>query len=319
MGCGVEEIELVRNATEALLALISGYNRLAPGDTVLYSDLDYPCGKDAMEWLRERRGVTPVRITIPEPATHDAVMATYAAALREHPRTRLVLLSHVCFATGLVMPVADIAALAQETGADVIVDAAHSWGMIDFDVPDLNTPFAALNLHKWIGAPLGCGAIYIRGGKLDAIDRYLGDRTWSADDIRSRVHTGSPNFAAWLSLPAALDVHRRIGAAAKHARLRALRDAWAEPARALPGVQIMTPSDAAMSAGITAFRLHGRADKAACDAIAEALMQRFGVFTVTRPGPDAGEVVRVTPALFSRMSDAARLLEGIDTLAREMK
>jgi isopenicillin-N epimerase len=319
MGCGVEEIELVRNATEALLALISGYNRLAPGDTVLYSDLDYPCGKDAMEWLRERRGVTPVRITIPEPATHDAVMATYAAALREHPRTRLVLLSHVCFATGLVMPVADIAALAQETGADVIVDAAHSWGMIDFDVPDLNTPFAALNLHKWIGAPLGCGAIYIRGGKLDAIDRYLGDRTWSADDIRSRVHTGSPNFAAWLCLPAALDVHRRIGAAAKHARLRALRDAWAEPARALPGVQIMTPSDAAMSAGITAFRLHGRADKAACDAIAEALMQRFGVFTVTRPGPDAGEVVRVTPALFSRMSDAARLLEGIDTLAREMK
>ncbi|WP_050455243.1 aminotransferase class V-fold PLP-dependent enzyme [Candidatus Burkholderia verschuerenii] len=319
MGCGVEEIELVRNATEALLALISGYNRLSPGDTVLYSDLDYSCGRDAMEWLRERRGVTPVRITIPEPATHESVMPTYAAALRAHPRTRLVLVSHVCFATGLVMPVAEISALAQEAGADVIVDAAHSWGMIDFDLPDLNAPFAALNLHKWIGAPLGCGAIYIRGGWLDAIDRYLGDRTWSADDIRSRVHTGSPNFAAWLTIPAALDVHRRIGAAAKHARLRALRDAWAEPARALPGVQILTPSDPAMTAGITAFRLNGRADKAGCDAIVDALMQRFGVFTVTRPSADAGEVVRVTPALFSRMSDAARLLEGIETLAREMK
>src|SRR6478752_7452592 len=104
MGCAVEEIEFTRNATEALLALISGYNRLSPGDTVLYSDLDYPCGKDAMEWLRERRGVTPVRITMPEPATREAVLQTYARALSAHPRTRLVLLSHVCFATGLVLP-----------------------------------------------------------------------------------------------------------------------------------------------------------------------------------------------------------------------
>ncbi|WP_250440643.1 MULTISPECIES: aminotransferase class V-fold PLP-dependent enzyme [unclassified Caballeronia] len=319
MGCAVEEIELTRNATEALLALISGYNRLAPGETVLYSDLDYPCGKDAMEWLRERRGVTPVRITMPEPATREAVLDTYAKALRAHPRTRLVLLSHVCFATGLVIPVAEISAMAKEAGAEVIVDAAHSWGQLAFDVPDLNAPFAALNLHKWIGAPLGCGAIYIRKGHVASIDPYLGDRSWPADDIRARVHTGSPNFAAWFTLPSALDVHRRIGAKAKEARLRALRDAWAKPASELPGVQILTPHDPSMTAGITAFRLNGRATKAGCDAIVAALRDRFGVFTVTRPGPDAGEVVRVTPALFSRMSDAERLVEGIAALAREAK
>ena len=319
MGCAVEEIELTRNATEALLALISGYNRLSPGDTVLYSDLEYPCGKDAMEWLRERRGVTPVRIVIPEPATREAVLEAYAKALRAHPRTRLVLLSHVCFATGLVLPVAELSSMAKDAGADVIVDAAHSWGQLDFDVPDLNAPFAALNLHKWIGAPLGCGAIYIRKGHVASVDPYLGDRTWPADDIRARVHTGSPNFAAWFTLPAALDAHRRIGAQAKEARLRALRDAWAEPARAINGVQLLTPSDPAMTAGITAFRLNGHTTKAACDAIVAALRDRFGVFTVVRTGPDAGDVVRVTPAVFSRMEDAKRLLEGIETLARESK
>jgi selenocysteine lyase/cysteine desulfurase len=317
MGCGAEEIELTRNATEALLALISGYNRLSPGDTVLYSDLDYPCGKDAMEWLRERRGVTPVRITIPEPRAGEdfrrAVIETYAEALRQHPRTRLVLLSHVCFATGLVMPVAELSALAKEAGADVIADAAHSWGALDFDVPALDAPFAALNLHKWIGAPLGCGAIYIRRGHLDDIDPYLGDRTWPADDIRSRVHTGSPNFAAWLTVPAALDLHARIGAHAKEARLRALRDAWVKPARALPGVRILTPDDPSMAVGITAFRLDGQSARATCD----ALRERFGIFTVTRPGPDAGDVVRVTPALFSRMSDAERLAEALGVLSRE--
>jgi selenocysteine lyase/cysteine desulfurase len=215
------------------------------------------------------------------------------------------------------MPVREIAAMADAAGAGVIVDAAHSWGMLDFDVPDLGAPFAALNLHKWIGAPLGCGAVYIRRGSLDAIDPYLGDRTWPASDIRSRVHTGSPNFAAWLTVPAALELHGKIGAHAKEARLRALRNAWAEPARALPGVQILTPADPSMTAGITSFRLHGRTSKADTDAIVAALRERFGVFTVMRPGPDAGEVVRVTPSILTRMTDVERLLEGLSGLARE--
>ncbi|WP_250862575.1 aminotransferase class V-fold PLP-dependent enzyme, partial [Caballeronia sp. INML3] len=85
---------------------------------------------------------------------------------------------------GLVPPVREIAALAKAAGADVIVDAAHSWGMLDFDVPTLDAPFVALNLHKWIGAPLGCGAIYIKKERLGSIDPYLGDTTWPADDIR---------------------------------------------------------------------------------------------------------------------------------------
>jgi selenocysteine lyase/cysteine desulfurase len=319
MGCRPHEIELTRNATEALLALISGYNNLKPGDAVLYSDLDYPCGKDAMEWLRQRRGVEPAQITIPEPASREEVLDLYEKALRSHPNARLLLLSHVCFATGLVMPVAEISTLAKKYDVDVIVDAAHSWGMLDFDVPDLNAPFVALNLHKWIGAPLGCGAIYIRSGRLNSIDPYLGDRTWPDDDIRSRVHTGSPNFAAWLTLPAALEVHERIGPAAKEARLRALRDAWTEPARQIAGVDILTPLDPTMTAGITAFRIGGFAHKEACDAIVDELLQRYGVFTVTRSGPDAGPVVRVTPALFSRMSDAKRLVEGIRMLARLLR
>ena len=95
---------------------IGGYKRLQPGDTVLYSDLDYPMMRHAMEWLRERRGVLPVRLTIPEPATHDSVLDTYAQMLQRHPRTRLVLLTHLSHCTGLVMPVREIAALARDAG-----------------------------------------------------------------------------------------------------------------------------------------------------------------------------------------------------------
>ena len=87
--------------------------------------------------------------------------------------------------------------------------------------------------------------------------------------------------------------------------------------RELPGVQVLTPDDPSMVAGITAFRLHGRKSKADNDAIVGALREWFGVFTVARVGPDSGDVVRVTPAVFTRMQDVERLIEGLGVLARE--
>ncbi len=316
LGCDADEIVLTRGATEAMLALISGYSALRPGDTVLYCDLDYPAMRHAMEWLRERRGVLPVRVTIPEPASRDTVLQAYADMLARHPNTRLVLLTHLSHCTGLVMPVRELAALARLGGADVIVDAAHSWGQLDFDVRSLDAPFVAFNLHKWIGAPLGCGCLYIRRDRIAAIDRYFGDQDFAAGDIRSRIHTGSPNFAAWLTIPAALQLHRRISAHAKERRLRHLRDRWVAQARRLPGIDILTPDDPAMVAGITSFRLHGRTSAADNDAIVAALRDRHGVFTVRRNGPAGGDVVRVTPAVYTTPADIERLITGLAALTK---
>ena len=66
-----DEIALTRGATEALQALIGGYNKLKPGDTVLYADLDYSEMKTAMRWLKERRGAKPVKLTFPEPTANE--------------------------------------------------------------------------------------------------------------------------------------------------------------------------------------------------------------------------------------------------------
>ena len=315
LGCGPDEIVLTRGATEAMLALIGGYARLRPGDTVLYCDLDYPAMRHAMEWLRERRGVVPVRLVVPEPATREVVLDTYAQALRRHPKTRLVLLTHMILCTGLVLPVGERAAMARAAGADAIVDAAHSWGQMDFDAASLGAPFAAFNLHKWIGAPLGCGCLYIRRDSLASIEAFFGDRDFPDTDIRSRFHTGSPNFAAWLAIPAALQLHQRIGAQAKAARLRSLRDHWVRQVRDRAGIEILTPDDAAgMVAGITSFRFTGRTSTADNDAIVAALRDAHGVLTVRRTGPQRGDVVRATPAIYTSRADVDRLVAGIRAL-----
>ena len=117
LGVAREEIALSRGATEALQALISGYNKLQAGDTVLYADLDYDSMQYAMNWLKGRRGVEVAKFDIPEPATRQAVLDAYDAALKANPKTKLLLLTHVSHRTGLMMPVKEIADMAKARGA----------------------------------------------------------------------------------------------------------------------------------------------------------------------------------------------------------
>ena len=311
VGAAPEEVALTRGATEALQLLIGGYNKLQPGDTVLYSDLDYDSMQYAMNWLKERRGVNVVKFSIPEPASRAAVLQTYQKVLADHPKAALLLLTHISHRTGLVMPVAEIAALARSRGVDVVLDAAHSWGQIDFKVQDLGVDFIGFNLHKWIGAPLGIGFMYVAKSRLADIDRAMGDEDWAPTDIRSRVHTGTYNFASVLALPGALALHQQIGPRAKAMRLRHLRDYWVSRVRGFKGLEILTPDEPGMAAGITSFRLAGKGTAADNNAIVAQLRDQFGVFTVRRAGVAKGQCIRVSPAIYTSEADLDRLVQAL--------
>lgn len=314
LGVAPGEIAFSRNATEALQTLIGQYNRVQAGDTVMYADLDYPAMQMAMNALAARRGATVATLDIPEPASHDAILAAYRAALDANPRTRLLLLTHTNNKTGLLHPVRAIADLARARGIDTVVDAAHSFGQVPLALAELGSPFIGVNLHKWVGAPVGVGALYIRNDALDRIDRAHGD-DGPLDRIDSRIHTGTTDFAAVMTVPDALDFQDRIGVPRKAARLRYLRDAWAEPARAIPGVDILTPNDPDLVGAITSFRLHGDGSRARNVAIARTLQDEFGIFTVARSGLAKGDCVRVTPALYSTPADAAKLVAALRVMA----
>ena len=314
LGVAPEEIAFTRNATEALKALIGGYNRLRPGDAVLYADLDYDSMQACCDSLKKSRGVDVVRIALPEPATYQGLIDCYEAALKANPRVRLILLTHVSHRTGLVLPVREIVAMARARGVDTIVDAAHSWGQLDFSLPDLDVDFVGLNLHKWIGAPLGVGALYIRKAKVDLIDPDVANAPPFAANAQARVHTGTVDFAAQLTVPAALDFQHAIGDAARAGRLRYLRDRWAETLRGTRGLEILTPADARLHGGITSFRFCGRTSEADNAAIAKRLLDDYRIFSVQRSGPAAGACVRITPALFNSSRDMDRLVDAVKGL-----
>ena len=315
LGVSTDEIAFTRGATEALQALIGGYNRLRPGDAVLYADHDYDAMQTAMRWLKVRRGVDVIAIDLPEPATHQGLIDAYAAALAAHPRVRMMLLTQVSHRNGLVLPVAEITAVARARGVDVILDSAHAWGQLDFRLPDLGADFVGLNGHKWIGAPLGVGVLYIRKDRLGDVDPFMGEDHVPPDDIRSRVHSGTANMAAFLALNEALDFHEAIGVTAKSARLTALQRAWTDPLRAMPGIDVLTPQDPRLVCAIGAFRLTGRTSEADNIALARRLLDQFAIFTVHRSGLSRGACVRVTPALFTAEADVLKLAGAVRMIA----
>ena len=313
LGVDVEEIALTRGATEALQSLIGGYNRLKRGDAVMYADLDYPAMRYAMNWLEERRGVRVKRIVVPEPATRANVLDAYERALVANRDVRLLLLSHVCYGTGLVLPVAEIVAMARRHDVDVVLDAAHAWGQLDFRLRDLGADFVGFNLHKWIGAPLGAGVLYVKRERLGSIDRMMADEGFPASDVRSRIHSGTTQFATLLTVPTALDFHDAVGPAHKVARLKYLRDRWVQAARRTAArIDFVTPDD--MSAAITSFRVRGRTSTADANSVVEELRDRHGVLTVWRQGIAAGDCIRVTPGPWTSAAHVDRLASALRQL-----
>jgi selenocysteine lyase/cysteine desulfurase len=156
---------------------------------------------------------------------------------------------------------------------------------------------------------------YIRKDRLKDVDRMMGDEESPASSILSRVQTGTTNFAAFLSVPAALDFHAAVGPAYKAARLRYLRDRWVNAVRDVPAIEVLTPNDRGMSAGITSFRLRGRTTRQDNERVVEELLSKHGIFTARRTGIARGDCVRVTPALYTGPGDVDRLANALRTIA----
>lgn len=312
MGVRAQSVALTRNASDGLQSLIRNYNRLQPGDQVLLCDLEYDTVKGAMRWLARHRGVEVIEIDHQHPATYDSLLASYREAFVRYPRLKLMALTHVTHRSGLVMPVQAIAALAKEHGVDVILDGAHALGQIDFNLETLGIAFAGYNLHKWIGAPLTLGFIYIAPQRLADIDPDMGEMHFPINDIRSRTPYSTPNIPALMTLPLVFEEHQSMGgSAAKGARLNYLRNRWVNAVRDLPGIEVMTPDDPRLYCGITSMRFTRHANQ---HLMVERLLNDYNLFTVARSGAAFGPCIRITPGLTTTAADMDLLAQALTEL-----
>jgi selenocysteine lyase/cysteine desulfurase len=315
MGVQPEEIGFCRNAAEGLQALISQFTGVGEGDAILWSDNDYDTTQGAMPHLARSRRARAVKIALPRAPTRENVIAAYAEAIRTTPRLKFVALTHGTHRSGLVVPVAEIAALARAAGAAVLVDCAQSFRMRPFAIPDFGADYAVLNFHKWTGAPVGIAAFWCRPGMAQLIAPAASEPDARPDHVQSKVHLGTVDYAPQLTLPAAFDFQDKVlPVPMKLARLQWLRDRWVKPLRGLSGLEIMVGDDPALYGAITSFRIAGHTSTADNIAMTDRLLQDYNINTVHRAGLADGACVRVTPSIFTKAADCDRLVAALKDL-----
>src|SRR5687767_4263168 len=161
-GCSPEEIAINRNSTEGLNTVIFGLN-LKAGDEVVLTKYDYPNMMNAWKQREKRDGIKLnwVDLDLPE-ENDDTIVKKFEAAVT--PKTKIVHITHMLNWTGQILPARKIADMAHRKGCQVIVDGAHTFAHLDYKIPDLDCDYYATSLHKWLCAPFGTGAMYIRKG-----------------------------------------------------------------------------------------------------------------------------------------------------------
>ena len=129
-----------------------------------------------------------------------------------------------------------------------MVDGAHSFAHLDFKIPDLDCDYYGASLHKWLGANLGAGILYVRADRIAKLWPIYGDAKIADTDITKLNHTGTHPVHTDLAIMNAIDFHESIGIARKEARLRYLQNYWTNQVRTTPKVVLNTPDDPAARA-----------------------------------------------------------------------
>jgi len=308
-GVSKEELLVTRNATEAMNILINGFPFKA-GDEVILQHHDYHSMIEAFQMLEKRKGIRLRFIDVPlVPESDEEVVKCYENAIS--PVTTLILLTHLTHLTGQVLPVKCISEMAQQRGVEVMVDAAHSFAHLDYKLPDLGAAMVGVNLHKWFANPLGAGLLYVRKDKIERLSPMFGDVQQPADSISKLGHFGTLASPALLTIPVAAQFNQMISVKVKQERLHYLKSYWTTRAATIKRVEVHTPQAAGSSGAIAAFSIDGLS----ADDTVKRLLDDHGIFTVKRKLKDR-EVVRVTPNLYNSTADLARLLEGLQALAK---
>jgi len=308
IGCNEEEVAITRNTTESLDLIIGGMH-WKPGDEAVMAEQDYGAMLDHFRFVAKRFGVVNKLISVPNhPANDDEIVDLYAAALT--PRTRLLMVSHMINITGQILPVKKIVAMAHSRGVEVMVDGAHAYSHIEFDIKDLGCDYYGASLHKWLSAPLGSGMLYVRKDRIESVWPLLASRQPESDDIGRLNHIGTHPAHTDLAILDAIDYQEAIGLARKEARLRYLQSYWTSQLRDRPRVVINTPAEQHRHGGIGNVGIEGLepAD------LADRLMRDFRIFTVAidRPGVRG---LRVTPNLYTTTRELDALVAAIRQLS----
>ncbi|EEP8865731.1 cysteine desulfurase [Listeria monocytogenes] len=259
----VAEIIFTRGTTSAINLVVDSYAEanIEAGDEIVISYLEHHSNLIPWQQLAKRKGAVLKYIELEE----DGTISVEQAKKTIGEKTKIVALAHVSNVLGTITPMKEIAAIAHQFGAVILVDGAQAVPHMEVDVVDLDADFYAFSGHKMM-APTGIGALYGKRELLDAMEPTefggemidfveLYDSTWK--ELPWKFEAGTPIIGGAIALGAAIDYLAEVGLANIHAHEQALASYAIEEMSKIEGITIYGPKDASKRCGLLTFNLEG--------------------------------------------------------------
>ncbi len=307
-GAEPNEIAINRNATEALNTVIYGLD-LKAGEEVIGTKQDYPNMIQAYRQRAMREGIVYKQISFDFPIEDDdRIVKAFEEAIT--PRTKLIHVTHMVNWVGQVLPVRKIADMAHSHGIEVLADGAHSFGLMDFKVPELHADYFGTSLHKFLSAPIGTGMLWIKADKIEKIWPLTCNGAPRSGDIRKFETLGTRSFPLEQGIGEAINFHQGIGPARKQARIGYLKNYWASRVQSIPKVKLHTSLNLNYSCAICGVSIDGMTPSQ----LENALFDRYKIHTVGIVWENIS-CVRVTPHVYTSIADLDKLVKAIGEIA----
>ncbi|MFX3616890.1 MAG: aminotransferase class V-fold PLP-dependent enzyme [Sporolactobacillus sp.] len=255
-----KEVIYTRGTTDSLNMIAYGYGRanLGAGDEIIITPMEHHANLIPWQQVALATGATLKYFPMQPDGTLD--LNEVRRAITEH--TKIVSCTQVSNVLGTVNPVKEIAELAHEKGAIMVVDGAQSTPHQTVDVQNIDADFFAFSSHKMVG-PTGIGILYGKeslleemepvqtgGEMIDEVGLY--QATWA--DLPWKMEAGTPHIAGAIGLGAAIDYLSDIGMDAIHEQEQKLSKAAYQLISQIDGVTVYGPSE---RAGLVSFNIDG--------------------------------------------------------------
>ncbi|MEO1622035.1 MAG: aminotransferase class V-fold PLP-dependent enzyme [Cyanobacteria bacterium J06632_3] len=269
VGTTPETITLTENVTVGCNIPLWGLPWQA-GDHILMGDCEHPGVVAAVQELCRRYGVNVSTCPLSNWLQGANPIEVIAQGLK--PETRLVIVSHILWNTGQLLPLKEIVDLCHNNAphTKVLIDAAQSVGTLPLDqpgwrLPDTDVDFYAFTGHKWLCGPAGLGGLYVnpkvmaetmptfigwRGVQVNEVANPTG---WEVDGRRYEVATS--DYPLWSGLRRAIAVQNEWGnAQARYERICELSARLWKGLRSHPGIKCLL-TDAPPPSGLVSFQI----------------------------------------------------------------
>jgi len=258
-----KEIIYTRGTTTSLNTVAGAYGRMnvKEGDEIVISYMEHHSNLIPWQQLAKEKGAVLKYFDLEQDGT--ITLETVRNTITD--KTKIVAITMASNVLGTINPIKEIAEIAHEAGAVIVVDAAQAAPHMAIDVQDLNVDFLGFSGHKMCG-PTGIGVLYGKqalledmepiefgGEMIDFVDLY--DSTWK--ELPWKFEGGTPNIAGAIGLGAAIDFLTEIGLDKIAEHEHSLVEYAIQEMDKIEGVSIYGPRDPQKRCGLITFNIDG--------------------------------------------------------------